>query len=85
MDCSPSGSPVHGISQARILEWVAVSFFFTTKPSGKPIYITLYLDILFQLVLEHKERILHKIQAEVKRILPPESGDLIHFFGFNPI
>ena len=25
MDCSPPGSPVHGISQARILEWVAFS------------------------------------------------------------
>jgi len=25
MDYSPSGSPVHGISQARILEWVAIS------------------------------------------------------------
>ena len=24
MDCSPPGSPVHGISQARILEWVAI-------------------------------------------------------------
>ena len=24
MDCSPPGSSVHGISQARILEWVAV-------------------------------------------------------------
>ena len=27
MDCSPPGSYVHGISQARILEWVAVSFY----------------------------------------------------------
>ena len=26
MDCSPQGSTVHGISQARILEWVAISF-----------------------------------------------------------
>ena len=26
MDCSPSGLFVHGISQARILEWVAISF-----------------------------------------------------------
>ena len=26
MDCSPPGSPVHGISYARIVEWVAVSF-----------------------------------------------------------
>ena len=24
--CSPPGSPVHGISQARILEWFGISF-----------------------------------------------------------
>ena len=29
MDCSPPGSSVHGIFQARILEWVAISFFNT--------------------------------------------------------
>ena len=26
MDCNPPGSSVHGILQARILEWVAISF-----------------------------------------------------------
>ena len=26
MDCSPLGSSVHGILQARILEWVAIPF-----------------------------------------------------------
>ena len=26
MDCSPAGSPVHGILQARILEWVIIPF-----------------------------------------------------------
>ena len=26
MDCSPPASSVHGILQARILEWVAISF-----------------------------------------------------------
>jgi len=26
VDCSPPGSSVHGISQARVLEWVAISF-----------------------------------------------------------
>ena len=26
MDCSPAGYSVHGISQARILEWIAISF-----------------------------------------------------------
>ena len=27
MDCSPPGSSVHGILQARILEWAAISCF----------------------------------------------------------
>ena len=26
MDCSPPGSSVHGISQARVPEWVAIAF-----------------------------------------------------------
>ena len=33
MDCSPPGSSVHRISQARILEWVASSF---SKGSSQP-------------------------------------------------
>ena len=33
MDCSPPGSSVHGISQARILEWVAISF---SRGSSRP-------------------------------------------------
>ena len=49
MVCSLPGSSVHRISQARILEWVAIFFsrgsswriesgggFFTTEPPGKP-------------------------------------------------
>ena len=26
MDCSPSGSSVHGIFQAKVLEWGAIAF-----------------------------------------------------------
>ena len=26
MDCSPPGSSIHGIFQARVLEWVALAF-----------------------------------------------------------
>ena len=51
MDCSPPGSSVHGILQARVLEWVAVSSSwgcsqqflrwqvqsFTIEPPGKPL------------------------------------------------
>ena len=33
MDCSPSGSSVHGISQARILEWIDISF---SRGSSRP-------------------------------------------------
>ena len=32
VDCSPPGSSVHGILQARILEWVAI--FFSRGSSG---------------------------------------------------
>ena len=36
INCSPPGSPVHGIFQARILEWVAISFCReTTLPNNK--------------------------------------------------
>jgi len=33
MDCSPPVSSVHGIIQARILEWVAIPF---SRESSKP-------------------------------------------------
>ena len=33
MDCSPSGSSVHGILQAKILEWVAIS---SSRGSSQP-------------------------------------------------
>ena len=33
MDCSPPGSPIHGILQARIMEWVAISF---SRGSSRP-------------------------------------------------
>ena len=33
MDCSPPGSSVHWISQARILEWIAIS---SSRGSSRP-------------------------------------------------
>ena len=45
MDCSPLGSSVHGILQARILEWVAV-------PSSRGIFLTQGLNL-------HLLRLLH--------------------------
>jgi len=33
MDCSPPGSSVHGILQARITEWVAIPFIQGISPT----------------------------------------------------
>ena len=32
VDCSPPGASVHGILQARVLEWVAISFSRGSSP-----------------------------------------------------
>ena len=43
LDCSPSGSSVHGISQARILEWVVIFF---SRGSSRPRDQTLVSHVL---------------------------------------
>ena len=35
MDCSPPGSSIHGIFQARVLEWGAIAFSLTKLVSSK--------------------------------------------------
>ncbi|CAI9153061.1 unnamed protein product [Rangifer tarandus platyrhynchus] len=45
MDCSPPGSSVHGISQAAILEWVAISFSSVRKPLTRG-FLCAVLDLL---------------------------------------
>ena len=42
VDCSPPGSSVHGILQAKILEWVAISY------SKICVYICVYIFVWFQ-------------------------------------
>ena len=40
MDCSLPGSSVHGISQARILEWAAISFSTACSQPRNQIYVS---------------------------------------------
>ena len=40
MDCSPPGSCVHGILQARILEWVAISSSRASSPPGDQTHVS---------------------------------------------
>ena len=47
MDCSPLGSSVHGILQARILRWVTISFSWGSSKSGiEPRSLALQADSL---------------------------------------
>ena len=39
MDCSPPGSSVHGIFQARVLEWVAIAFSGMKLSKGEFYYL----------------------------------------------
>ena len=48
MDCSLPGSSIHGILQARVLEWIAIAFSFYTL-------LTVIISLLFHEL--HKERI----------------------------
>ena len=34
MDCSPPGSSIHGIFQARVLEWGAIAFLSSEEALG---------------------------------------------------
>ena len=54
MDCSPPGSSVLGISQAGIVEWVAISFFrISSWPRDQTHVSCIGRQILYQ--LSHKE------------------------------
>ena len=69
--CSPQGSSVHGISQARILEWVAISFsrgIFSTQESS-PYLLHWQAD---PLAMSHLESPLCKIG--IHYIIPLECG-----------
>ena len=50
MDCSPPGSSVHGIVQARVLEWVAIAF----SRDGLFLWVCKQSDTTEQLSLSNK-------------------------------
>ena len=49
-DCSPSGSSVHGLLQARILEWVAIKISFVTDIIRSVLMRTFYLSVAIALL-----------------------------------
>ena len=56
VDCSPPGSSIHGILQARILEWVAIPF---SRGSSRPMNPSLYIAGRFFTIWATTEAVLH--------------------------
>ena len=73
MNCSPSGSSVHGILRARILEWVAIS---SSRGSSWPrdrTHIS-YVSYTGKWVLHHKRHVGSPVS--VVQFLPKKGGIL---------
>ena len=84
MDCSPPSSSVHGISQARILEWVAIpSSSGSFNPGIKaafPVFPELQA-ILYH--LSHQGKPFHQISAAKSVKCPRNLLHLPQRFGLN--
>ena len=78
MDCSPSGSSVHGILQVRILEWVAIP---SSRESSQPRARThsSYVSCIGRWVFYHW----HHLEAQVSRVPKLISLDMTCRVKFN--
>ena len=56
MDCSLRGSSIHGLFQARVLEWVAISFFRGSSPPRDQIQVSHIVGRCFYRV-SHQESV----------------------------
>ena len=81
MNSSPPASPVHGILQARTLEWVAISF------SGRYVYETAIIQGQSQKVLQSEwSGMLGELEEEIVSNLEnleklPEDASLINLYS----
>ena len=80
MDCSPASSSVHGILQARILEWVAIPF---SRGSSQPrdqtrVSYVSYIGrrILYHLLHLGSQVVVHRLLIVVASVV--EHGLWVH-------
>ena len=74
MDCSPPGSSVHGIFQARVLEWGAIAFSATEYYSARK-------RNLLESVLMRWMNLKPIIQSEVSQKEKDKYHILMHIYG----
>ena len=85
MDYSPPGSSVHGISQSRILEWVAISLSRgSSRPGLKPKSLALAKGFFLakppgkpqNMLLEYlKKKVEHCSHRSGKRLVKDREGE----------
>ena len=94
MDCSPPGSSVHGISQANLLEWVAIPFPGDLPKPGIPLdvlQVWIHMSaIAFKEKIKEKQKILFRILSFTFEDLtgePPwtEEPDGLQFIGLQRV
>ena len=78
MECRPPGSYVHGISQARILEWVAISF---SRGSSQPRDWTLISCIVDKFFTAEPQTFISPGGVAVIRFQAPVPSYFIHGDG----
>ena len=77
MDCSPPGSSVHWVSQARILEWVAISFSRGSSQSKSWTHVSSTgRQVLYHWAI--REAHYNKASIAIKRV----THIFFFFFGF---
>ena len=71
MDCSLPGSSVHGICQARVLEWVAIAFSHPYTTTGKTITLTgwTFVGKVMSLLFNMLSRLVIAFLPRSKRLL----------------
>ena len=84
MDCSPPGSSVPGILQAKILEWVAVS---SSRGSSQPRDQTRvsYLSCIERQVLYHWRHLRRSCGSAQSQPEWPCCHGIVKFLGFLPL
>ena len=66
MDCSPPGSSVHGISQARVLEWVAIPFSRISSWPRDRTQVSHIADRFFTIWVTREAPYMHKLSLLLK-------------------
>ena len=91
MDCSLPDSSVHGILQARILEWVAIPFSRRSSPLRDQTQVSCTADRFFTIwatrdlseLLRGLDELIHMTHLELFQLYRKHSTNVSHNYFFN--